>query len=486
MDTHLAGETTSLATCWRVTRTDGTEFHFTDHDGDIDFDGDTYKADTGYTRTAIQNDSSLSVDNLNLEGILDSAEITVDDLRAGLFDYAEIRIFVVNWADLTASDIKMRRGWIGEVTVTEQGIFRAELRGLSQALSQRMGEVYQPECRADLGDSRCTVPVDPALRQDSTTYSAGDIIKIVTAGAPDGTQSDYENRIYEATQAGTSAASAPSFDTTEGNTTQDGGTAADQDYNLPSNNTNGQTLTIEGQVYTFVTSLASAFDVLIGGTASDTLDNLVDAINDNAVNEGTTYGTGTTANTDVSAAKADSDTVTVTALTVGVAGNLIAVSESSNGNWSGATLSGGVDPVIWVARQAWTRHGEVDTVTDQKTFTLTVGFDESRATDDWFNGGALRFDSGLNAGKSIEVRDWTNSTREITLFLASPFTVAAGDKVALYPGCDKRAPTCATKFGLAADSTNFPTSRGNIRNFRGEPHIPGQDELTRYPDAKSG
>ncbi len=65
----------------------------------------------------------------------------------------------------------MRRGWFGEVTLSEQGIFRTELRGLTQALSQRIGELYSPECRADLGDHRCKVPIHPPEIARSTAYA---------------------------------------------------------------------------------------------------------------------------------------------------------------------------------------------------------------------------------------------------------------------------------------------------------------------------
>ncbi|WP_439580802.1 baseplate hub domain-containing protein, partial [Elioraea sp.] len=45
---HLAGALTTLATCWRVARRDGTLFGFTDHDRDLVVDGLTYRARTGY------------------------------------------------------------------------------------------------------------------------------------------------------------------------------------------------------------------------------------------------------------------------------------------------------------------------------------------------------------------------------------------------------------------------------------------------------
>ena len=170
---HLAGPVTTLATCWRITRADGTEFFFTDHDRDLSFEGNVYKASSGYSRTAIANDSSLSVDNLDIEGVFDSVAITEEELRAGLFDQAEVRIFLVNWADPSMGSLRMRRGWFGEVTLSEQGIFRTELRGMTQALSQRIGELYSPECRADLGDHRCKVPILPPEIARSTAYARG-------------------------------------------------------------------------------------------------------------------------------------------------------------------------------------------------------------------------------------------------------------------------------------------------------------------------
>jgi hypothetical protein len=425
------------------------------------------------------------VDNLNLEGILDSSKISITDLRAGLFDYAEIRIFMVNYKNLSQGDLKMRRGRLGEVTLTEQGMFRAELRGLTQNLSQRIVEVYQPECRADLGDSRCKVPVDPDLIARDTDYELGDFVKVITDGGATG-QAQYENRIYECTTAGPTGPTQPTFNTTVDATTTDSDIPATATLTLSSNAVNGNTVTIEGQVYTFTDPFVdSADNVAVGASASDSIDNLIAAIN-NGAGEGTLYGTGTTVNSDVTAAAGAGDTMDVEAITAGSAGNDISVSDNnSNMTWGVTSLEGGVDGAVFTARQAWTRHGVVDTVTDQVQFTLTVAFDESRAVDDWFSNGVIAFEDGDNAGRALEIRDWTQSTREVTLFLAAPFTVAPGTLVKLFPGCDKRDVTCSGKFVIAG-SRDFDTGKGNIENFRGENAIPGQDELTRYPDAKSG
>ena len=137
--THLTGPVTTLTTCWRITRTDGVVFRFTDHDRDLAVDGEVYEASGAYSRTAISNDAGMGVDNLDVEGVFDSAAVTEEELRAGLFDQAEVRIFLVNWVDPAMGALRLRRGWFGEVVLTEQGVFRTEIRGLTQALSQRIG-----------------------------------------------------------------------------------------------------------------------------------------------------------------------------------------------------------------------------------------------------------------------------------------------------------------------------------------------------------
>lgn len=153
---HIAGETTSLATCWKVTRKDGVVFGFTDFDQNLVIDDVAYEARTGYTRTAIQTISDLSVDNLDIESAFDSEAITAQDLRDGVWDNAEVLIFLVSWADLSAGKIVLKRGMIGQVELKDN-LYRTELRGLTQLFSQNIGELYTADCRADLGDTRCKV-----------------------------------------------------------------------------------------------------------------------------------------------------------------------------------------------------------------------------------------------------------------------------------------------------------------------------------------
>jgi uncharacterized phage protein (TIGR02218 family) len=153
---HIAGEVTTLATCWKLTRKDTSVLGFTNHDKDIVIDSVLYKASTGFTPSTIENTGTLSVDNLDVEGMLSAGSLTESDILAGLYDFADIEIFQVNYTDLTQGRLILKKGWLGEVSLHKQQ-FIAEVRGMTQKLSQTIGELYSPSCRAALGDNRCKV-----------------------------------------------------------------------------------------------------------------------------------------------------------------------------------------------------------------------------------------------------------------------------------------------------------------------------------------
>lgn len=120
-------------------------------------------------------------------------------------------------------------------------------------------------------------------------------------------------------------------------------------FTLSAQPANGETVTVgttDGStpaVYKFVTVLAAAYDVLIGADANASLVNLASAINKSS-GEGTTYGTGTAANFNVSGTKMPTTQLLATALVGGAAGNSIASTDTvANGSWGAATLTGGAD-----------------------------------------------------------------------------------------------------------------------------------------------
>lgn len=117
---------------------------------------------------------------------------------------------------------------------------------------------------------------------------------------------------------------------------------------LSANPLNNETVTIDGKVYTFKTTLTNTDGfVKVGSSTEDSLANLIAAINLSG-KAGTNYATATTLHSTVSASDVDSNPLNalITAKTAGTAGNSLATTETlTNGSFGGATLSGGVAPV---------------------------------------------------------------------------------------------------------------------------------------------
>lgn len=153
---HVARPVTTLCTCFQITRQDGQILRFTDHDQDLVVSGETYRSAVGYDRSAIANSIGAGVDNVEVQFItFTSGGITAADIRAGLYDHASVLVFVANWANPADGTGPMRAGYTGELTVTNTGVGKGELRGLMQLYTRKFIEVYSPECRADFGDTRC-------------------------------------------------------------------------------------------------------------------------------------------------------------------------------------------------------------------------------------------------------------------------------------------------------------------------------------------
>ena len=114
LQTHLDEGTTTLAWCWRLTRSDGQVFGFTDHDLLLMFDGSTFEPESGFAASEIRTGSDLSVDAQDAEGVLTSTTITETDILDGRWDAAEVEIWRVNWQD-TSQRVLMRRGTIGQM-----------------------------------------------------------------------------------------------------------------------------------------------------------------------------------------------------------------------------------------------------------------------------------------------------------------------------------------------------------------------------------
>jgi uncharacterized phage protein (TIGR02218 family) len=152
----LDGALTTLAFCWRLERRDGVCLGFTTHDRDLEIDGLTYRAAPGMLPSAVSLSDGFDSGGLDVSGALTSDAITGEDLGAGRWDGAAVRLFLADWADRGGERLHLAHGELGDVTIAGNG-FEAELRGPAAQLERPAVEQTSPECRAELGDRRCRV-----------------------------------------------------------------------------------------------------------------------------------------------------------------------------------------------------------------------------------------------------------------------------------------------------------------------------------------
>jgi uncharacterized phage protein (TIGR02218 family) len=110
----------------------------------------------------------------------------------------------------------------------------------------------------------------------------------------------------------------------------------------------------------------------------------------------------------------------------------------------------------------------------ESTSTIVAGgLDEF--SEGVFTGGKLTWTSGANDGLSVEIKEHRMAAghARLSLWQAVPEPIAGGDTFTIAAGCDKRFATCRERFD-------------NVINFRGFPHIPGNDFVIASPDAGAG
>lgn len=492
---HLQSEVTSLATCWEIIRRDGVTIRMTDHDVDLRVNNATFSSATGYDRSAIQSEMGLRPDNLNIKGFFDDAAITREDIDNGLYDYAQLRIFIVNHQDTNQGVIKLIRGTLGEVEHSPEGFFSATFQSMAEAFRSVIGERFASTCKEDVGSRKCSVPIQPEIRQPNKAYSRGQFVRVITdaSGVDNFTGEETSgplssevtmslldgsgyftgidlNKIDSGTAQITTVSNLTQSSVLEGQKGRIKVEALDAD-GVPTkviyDSGEEQYFPIGTQVQrpSPVTTLPPltrlirwTFTIIEGVPATSPPP---DITFDSAYAQITTFDTGY-------GNQSSFENRIYECITAGVTDAATPTFDLTVDN----TTSDGT--VEWITREAWTRNAVVDTVVSRTNFTITV--DEGRAVDNWFTDGVITFESGDNLGRNIEVKTWV-APNSITLHLPLAYDLQPGDVLRISPGCNKIHDShCRLKFAIDG-SVDF--QNGNVKNFRGEPHLPGSARMTR-------
>lgn len=112
-------------------------------------------------------------------------------------------------------------------------------------------------------------------------------------------------------------------------------------------------------------------------------------------------------------------------------------------------------------------HGEGAVISASGANILASGL--SGFEGGWFAGGVLTWASGANAGMRARVAAHVaGASHQIVLAAPTRFAVEAGDAFVMTAGCSKDFAACGAKFA-------------NRDNFRGHPHMPGNDFVLAGP-----
>lgn len=115
-------------------------------------------------------------------------------------------------------------------------------------------------------------------------------------------------------------------------------------------------------------------------------------------------------------------------------------------------------------------YSAVTTVSEVKSASNLVLTGLDSYAEAWCERGRMEVQSGSASGLRASIKSdlILPGSREVVLWEDLRAPLAVGDQVRVWAGCNKRAVTCRNKFA-------------NFLNFRGFPHIPGEDWVMAYP-----
>lgn len=158
LQADLDSGVTTLCWGWRVTRRDGQVFGFSDHDRDLEIDGVTYLAGSGFGGAELERADGLAPGQVDLAGALDASVLRQAELEAGLWSGAAVELWRIDWSQ-PDERVRIATGELGEVR-RRDGRFEAEWLGPAHRFERTVGRVFSRRCDAVLGDQRCGVQAD--------------------------------------------------------------------------------------------------------------------------------------------------------------------------------------------------------------------------------------------------------------------------------------------------------------------------------------
>lgn len=154
---HIKSELTTVAICWKIRLSNGKLLYFTEHDNEIDINGEKYIPDALVNSTAIESLSGLLPNNLNIE--ISLIDPSVASSESKYYEGASVDAMMINFMNPNADIINIFSGYIASITATPLSL-KAKIQSYSDHLNNTIGELYSPLCRANFCDSLCKLSAE--------------------------------------------------------------------------------------------------------------------------------------------------------------------------------------------------------------------------------------------------------------------------------------------------------------------------------------
>jgi uncharacterized phage protein (TIGR02218 family) len=178
---HIARKGHAWARLWEVNREDGTDFYFTDHNGALDFGGNTYTPVGSFSASALEKSGGFKEHTEALRGAVSTGAIELLDVEARLWDNAKVTQRIVDWRYPWAGCLREQVLWIGELSwnghqvEADVGGITSKLRGArgdsvsrncTNEFGATFGDTTTAGCKYDLATATATGTVDGSAIQD--------------------------------------------------------------------------------------------------------------------------------------------------------------------------------------------------------------------------------------------------------------------------------------------------------------------------------
>lgn len=135
-------------------------------DRDVEYDdgeGDSeivYRAAVGMVPSEIRQSLSMGVDNAEFQHLLAEYPLALaeEDIAAGVYDFADFRLMLVNYEDLSMGHVELMTGQLGQMRVENGMAFWTEQTSLVKQLKQSIVEKDSLTCRATFGSQPIGTP----------------------------------------------------------------------------------------------------------------------------------------------------------------------------------------------------------------------------------------------------------------------------------------------------------------------------------------